>query len=80
VTILLHCPKATRNGCKGTLAAAKPGRRPKFGKATSYSIRRGHTKRVAVAVPGGGTRLLLRSLEKGRSGGRATYWTRRVRG
>jgi len=79
-TVLLHCPKATKNGCTGTLAAAKPTSRPRFGAATRYSIRPGRTSRVTVAVPSGGTRLVVRSLEKGRSGARASYWTRRVRG
>ena len=79
VTVRLRCPQATRNGCVGVLAAARNRARPRFMRATHYSIRRGRSATVTVVVPGGIRSVLLRSLERGRIDTRTTFWVLPVR-
>jgi Ca2+-binding RTX toxin-like protein len=77
--VRLKCPRATRNGCRGVLAAGRPRKRPGFRRATRYAIPRGKAEIVTIVVPAGLSKVRLRSLEKGRHGARTTFWTLRIR-
>jgi Ca2+-binding RTX toxin-like protein len=49
--VRLSCPRALPRACAGNLTARADARGTRFGRATRYSIRRGRSARVRVAVP-----------------------------
>jgi Ca2+-binding RTX toxin-like protein len=67
-SVRLTCPRKTRRGCKGSLAAGREGARPSFGPATRYSLRRGRSATVRVALRHRERFVLLRSVERGHRG------------
>jgi Ca2+-binding RTX toxin-like protein len=75
--IALRCPRKTRRGCAGRLAAKAAIRRGRFGRGVRYALRRGG--RAVIRVPAAaGARVRIRSLERGRLGPRTTFQTLRV--
>ena len=78
--VRLRCPRGTRNGCAGTLAAGPARGRGRFGAETRYRVARGRSKTVRIrAAARRGARVRLRSEEKGRLGPRTTLRTLTVR-
>ena len=85
----LRCPRKTRNGCAGRLAAGRVGGegtriRVRYGTRVRYSIRRGRGGTIVVRVrgrvtPRRGATVRVRSAERGQLGPRTTFKTLKVR-
>jgi Ca2+-binding RTX toxin-like protein len=78
--VRLACPRALRIGCRGSLAARVDRRGTRFGAKEPYSLRRGRSTVVEVALPPGQiagarrprARVRVRSVERGVHGPKTT--------
>jgi Ca2+-binding RTX toxin-like protein len=79
IDIVLRCPRKTRRGCDGRLAAKPAKESGRFGKGVRYGIKRG--TRAVVHMPAvRARRVRIRSIERGRIGPRTTFATLPVSG
>jgi hypothetical protein len=80
VRVRLACPRSVRVGCRGTLVARLDRRGARFGAKERYSLNRGGSTVVEVALPPGqigaarrpGARVRVRSVEAGVHGPKTT--------
>lgn len=80
LNVRLTCPRSVRIGCRGTLVARLDRPATRFGAKVAYSLRRGRSTVLAVALPAGqvaGTRrpdarVRVRSVEAGVHGPKTT--------
>ncbi len=80
LNVRLACPRSVRIGCRGTLVARLDRPATRFGAKVAYSLRRGRSTVVAVALPAGQVagarrpeaRVRVRSVEAGVHGPKTT--------